>query len=96
MSSPYRKSRITLMPLIALGALSLAVTVPTISTAQLHAAAPTQYDLVTVQRGDDLWTLASAHTPTGGNVQDVVDRVITDNKLGGAALQPGQRLRIPK
>jgi predicted Zn-dependent protease len=90
-----RKTRFTLMPLIALGSLSLAVSIPTLASGHLYAAGPQRYETVIVKPGDDLWTLSAAHTPASGDVQTTVDRVMAVNHLSTATLQPGQHLRIP-
>lgn len=90
-----RRKRFTLMPLIALGTLSLAVSIPTLASGHLYAASPQRYEVVVVQPGDDLWTLAAARTPSGGDVQGTIDRVMADNHLATATLQPGQQIRIP-
>ena len=90
-----RRKRFTLMPLIALGTLSLAVSLPTLASGHLYAASPQRFQTVTVRSGDDLWTLAAAHTSPSGDVQAMVDRVMAANHLTTATLQPGQRLRIP-
>jgi len=90
-----RKQRPTLMPLVALGALSLAVTLPALSST-VHAAPTVAYTTVTVHPGDSLWTLASRGTPSGGDVQATVDDIIAANHLSGAAIAPGQHLRIPR
>jgi predicted Zn-dependent protease len=90
-----RKTRFTLMPLIALGTLSLAVSIPTLASGRLYAASPQRFDTVTVKAGDDLWTLSAARTASGGDVQATIDRVMAENHLTTATIQPGQRLRIP-
>lgn len=87
--------RFTLMPLIALAGLSLAVTLPALSATQIHAAMPVSYANVTVRSGDTLWALAERVTPTGGDVQASVDAIVAANHLSGAAVRPGQHLRIP-
>jgi len=84
------------MPLIALGGLSLAVTVPVLSAATIHAAAPVRYATVIVQPGDDIWTLAEQRTPSGTDIQSVVDDIIAINHIGTAGLMPGQRIRVPE
>ena len=89
------KGRFTLMPLIALGSLSLAVSIPTLASGHLYAASPQRYETVIVQPGDDLWTLSAARTPASGDVQITVDRVMSANHLDTATLQPGQHLKIP-
>ena len=91
-----RRKKFTLMPLVALGALSVAVTVPALSSTTLHAGSVVRYASVTVQPGDSLWALASSRTAQGGDVQAVVDQIIAANHLNGANLTPGQHLRIPQ
>lgn len=90
-----RKTRFTLMPLIALGTLSLAVSIPTLATGHLYAASPQRYEMVVVKPGDSLWTLSAARTSSGADIQGTIDRVMADNHLDTATLQPGQRIRIP-
>src|ERR1700684_1111816 len=91
----YRmKRRPTLMPLVALGALSLAVTLPALSST-VHAAPPVAYATVTVHRGDTLWSLAENRTPVSGDVQATVDQITATNHLSTAALHLGQKLRVP-
>ena len=90
-----RRKRFTLMPLIALGSLSLAVSIPTLASGHLYAASPQRYETVVVKSGDDLWTLAAARTASTGDVQATIDRVMAENHLATATLQPGQQLRIP-
>jgi nucleoid-associated protein YgaU len=92
----YKRRRVTLMPMIALAALSLMVALPTLSSTQLYAAAPARYSTVTVHGGDTLWAIAAAHTGESGAVQDTIDRITEANHLGAAPLQPGEHLRIPK
>jgi hypothetical protein len=91
-----RRNKFTLMPLIALGGLSLAVTVPMLSAATIHAAAPARYATVVVRPGDNLWTLAERRTTRGSDIQSVVDDIVAVNHIGSAGLTPGQRIRIPE
>jgi LysM repeat protein len=90
------RKRFTLMPLIAIAGLSLVVTLPALSATQLHAAQPVTYTTVTVKSGDSLWNLADERTAAGGDIQATVDAIIAVNHLDGAALTPGQHLRIPQ
>jgi LysM repeat protein len=90
-----RKRKFSLMPLIALGGLSLAVSIPALSST-IHAAAPVRYATVTVKSGDSLWTLASARTASGGDVQETIDQIVAANHLSSKSLSPGQTLRIPQ
>jgi len=90
-----RKYKPTLMPLVALGALSLAVTLPALSST-VHAAPTVAYATVTVRPGDSLWTLAQRSTAATGDVQSTVDDIMAANHLTGANLAVGQHLRIPR
>jgi predicted Zn-dependent protease len=94
MRSPKRK-RFTLMPAVALAALSALVTVPVLSSTHLYAAAPQRYTTVVVRPGDSLWSLAAAHTAPGASVQDTIDRISGVNHLDGSMILPGERLSIP-
>ena len=87
--------RLTLMPAVALAGLSLAVTLPALSSVQIHAAQPVSYTTVTVRSGDSLWRLAAQRTAPDGDVQATVDAIVAANHLKGAALTPGQRLVVP-
>ncbi|GEM_PF-1730814 len=89
------KRKLTLMPLVALAGLSLAVTLPALSST-VHAAPPVAYTTVTVHHGQSLWSLAEARTPAAGDVQSTVDQIIATNHLTGANLQAGQKLRVPR
>jgi nucleoid-associated protein YgaU len=91
-----RRKRFTLMPAIALAALSLMVALPTLSSMRLYAATAQHYATVIVQPGDTLWSIAAARSGGNGDVQELVDRISDANHLQAATLQPGQRLRIPE
>ncbi len=91
-----RRRRFSLMPAIALAALSLVVAIPTLSSVRLYAASAQRYATVTVRPGDTLWSLAAAHGTAGTDVQETVDRITAENHLHAGALQPGQHLRIPQ
>ncbi len=90
------RKKITLMPVIALVALSLTVTLPTLSGMRLYAATAQRYTTVTVQRGDTLWSIAASHSAPNADVQETIDRISQANHLAAASLQPGQHLRIPE
>jgi len=90
------RKRLTLMPVIALAGLSLMVALPALSSTQLYAAGTQHFANVTVQPGDTLWSIASAHTADSSDVQESIDRITAVNHLHSATLQPGQHLRIPE
>ncbi len=91
-----RRRKFTLMPLIALAGLSLSVTVPVLSAATIHAAAPVRYATVVVRPGDNVWSLAEQHVAPGVDIQSLVDDIVAVNHIGGAGLMPGQRIRVPE
>lgn len=91
-----KRRRFTLMPLIALAALSALVTVPALSGMHLYAATPQHYAMVVVRSGDTLWSIAAAHTASNADVQDTIDRITQVNHLSGVSIAPGQRLRVPQ
>lgn len=49
----------------------------------------------TVVAGETLWDIASAATPSGEDVRDLVADVMRTNELAHAGLVPGQRLLVP-
>jgi len=91
--TPKRKP--TLMPLVALAGLSLAVTLPALSST-VHAAPPVSYRTVTVHPGETLWSLAERVTPPSADVQSTVDAIMGANHLADASLRVGERLRVPQ
>jgi predicted Zn-dependent protease len=95
MYSPKRK-RITLMPAVALAALSALIAIPALSQSRLYAAAPQHFANVTVQRGESLWTIADRFTPLDGNVQDTMDDISAANSLTNSTVYPGEHLKIPR
>jgi LysM repeat protein len=90
------RKRFTLMPAIALVALSLMIALPTLSSARLYAASTQRFTTVTVDPGDTLWSIAAAHGPANADIQETIDRITEANHLGVASIQPGEHLRIPE
>ncbi|MFY9781223.1 MAG: LysM peptidoglycan-binding domain-containing protein [Candidatus Baltobacteraceae bacterium] len=84
------------MPAVAMAALSALVAIPALSQSRLYAAAPEHFAAVTVRAGDSLWAIADRYTPADGNVQETVDQIMAANHLRDAAIEPGQRLAIPR
>jgi predicted Zn-dependent protease len=95
MYSPKRK-RTTLMPAVALAALSALVAIPALSQSQLYAAGPQRFAHVTVLSGDTLWSIASRYTADGGSVEDTIDRISAANGLSDSAVVPGEQLKVPR
>jgi len=86
----------TLMPAVALAALGAVVAIPTLSSSRLYAAPPSRYAVVTVHKGESLWSIAERVTQRGDSVQDTVDTIAEANHIDGGSLYPGERLRIPR
>ncbi len=64
-----------------------------------HALAgdrPEPTRVVTVQPGQTLWDVASAVTPSGGDVRSTMSHLEAINHLDSAGLQVGQHLRVPR
>ena len=95
MFSPKCK-KITLMPAIALATLSAIIAVPAMSQSRLFAASPEHFAVTTVQRGENLWTIADRYTADGQNVQETIDTIIAVNGLTSATISPGEHLKIPR
>ncbi|HEV3156744.1 MAG TPA: LysM peptidoglycan-binding domain-containing protein [Candidatus Baltobacteraceae bacterium] len=85
----------SLMPAIALAALSALVALPTLSSSMLHAATPTHFARVTVQAGDALWSIAARYTKDGDSIDDTLDQIRAVNHLNSTTVRPGETLRIP-
>jgi hypothetical protein len=60
----------------------------------VQGTAPVEYDTVTVQPGDTLWSLAERRYP-GEDVRTRVAEIERANGLGDAVLHSGQTLRLP-
>ena len=69
----------------------VAVLVWSASARSSQAHGPKQ--VVTVQRYQTLWAIASAHY--GGDVRGAVWRIEQANHLAGADIQPGEKLVLP-
>ncbi len=95
MRAPYRR-RMSLMPAVAMAALSALLAIPAQSQSRLYAAAPERFSAVKVRPGESLWAIADRYTPADGNVQETVDQIIAVNRLRDAAIEPGQHLTIPR
>ena len=93
---PPKRKKITLMPAIALATLSAVIAIPAVSQSRLFAASPEHFKVVTVHRGENLWTIADRYTADGQNVQDTIDTIMSVNGLTSAAVVPGEHLKIPR
>ncbi len=95
MNSSKRK-KLTLMPAVALAGLSALVAFPALSQSRLYAAGPEHFQMTTVARGENLWTIADRYTADGQNVQETVDTIMAANGLTSATVIAGERLKIPR
>ena len=81
---------LTALVAVLFGAFSLGRSV---SEAAAPTAQPAEH-VVTVERGDSLWTLARRVAPDN-DPRDVVAQIRDLNDLSGAVLVPGQQLVLP-
>ncbi len=56
---------------------------------------PVQVEVVTVERGQTMWHVASAITESGNDVRDSVAVLLDLNNLGSVDLLVGQQLLVP-
>lgn len=92
-----RRGRVVLLVLIAFLLGAMAIVVPgLLSSATADAPSlPAEVEVVTIERGQTLWHVASEITETGADVRDSVS-VITDlNNLDTVDVQVGQQLLVP-
>lgn len=93
---PPKRKKITLMPAIALATLSAVIAIPAVSQSRLFAASPEHFKVVTIHRGENLWTIADRYTADGQNVQETIDTIMAVNGLTSATVVPGEHLKIPR
>ena len=91
-----RHKKITLTPALAMAALGALIAIPALSSSRLYAATPERFTTVTIQRGENLWSVASRYTPEGANVQDTIDQISATNHLTRPTIIAGQKLQIPR
>lgn len=56
---------------------------------------PTSMTEYTVRHGDNLWSIAEAHTAAGGDTRAMVDTIRTLNYLQESTIHSGQTLVVP-
>lgn len=92
-----RRGRVVLLVLVAFLLGALAIVVPGLlspATAETPST-PAHVEVVTIERGQTLWHVASVVTKPGADVRDSI-AVITDlNNLGTVDVQVGQQLLVP-
>lgn len=54
-----------------------------------------QYDYVTVEEGDTLWTIASSYS-TDGDIRELIYEISKDNDINNASIYPGDIIKIAK
>jgi nucleoid-associated protein YgaU len=92
----WKRKKISLMPAIALAALSALIALPALSQSRLYAAGPEHFANVSVRHGDNLWSIADRYTVAGQSVQDTVDQIMAANGKTTATVVPGEHLKIPR
>ncbi|HHU30473.1 MAG: LysM peptidoglycan-binding domain-containing protein [Bacillota bacterium] len=51
--------------------------------------------IITIQKGDTLWTLAKNNLPEGTDIRTYIEEICSHNNLSGSILIPGQKLELP-
>ena len=54
-----------------------------------------QYDYVTVEEGDTLWTIAAAYS-SGSDIRELIYRISEENNINNAKIYPGEIIKIAK
>ena len=89
-----RRGRVVLSLLALLVVALGAVLFASVADADVPSA-PQEVTVHTVASGESLWQIASAATPVGDDVRDVMDDVMELNDLAGSQLSVGQQLVVP-
>ncbi len=79
---------LTLLVLCLLGGLLVVATTA-------HADRPLDFEVVVVQPGDSLWSVATRTRPDA-RPYPMIDEIRALNGLTGGTVYPGQRLRVPR
>ncbi len=86
-----RRGRLVVLALLVLLAVGGSLAVAT----AVRADRPVAVDVVVVQPGDSLWSVA-ARTRPDARPYPMVDQIRALNGLSGSTIQPGQHLRVPR
>ena len=92
----YKRKRLSLMPALALAALSALVAIPAFSQVRLFAAGAQHPITIVVHPGENLWSIADRYTATDGNTQETVDAIKEANHMKSSSTVPGERLLVPR
>ncbi len=92
-----RRGRVVLSALASLPLLAALVAFAAFGASTAVATgsqSSTQFEYVTVQGGQDLWSIAETVAPSA-DPRDVIAEIVTLNQLQSSTVQPGQRLALP-
>lgn len=79
-----------------LGGIVFSAEAKSLDNAKEIAVAEPSYKLVTVKKGDSIWTLAVRnHTDKTEDVRHFMQEIIELNQLADLTIYPGQNLKIP-
>ncbi len=92
-----RRGRMVLLVLCTLLCGLFAMLVPGLLSAATadSPSVPTRVEVVTIDRGQTLWHVASEMTASGADVRDAVDVLVELNNLPSVDVQVGQQLLVP-
>ncbi len=86
-----RRGRLVLLVLLVVLAVGGSLAIAT----AVRADRPVGFDVVVVQPGDSLWSVATRARPDV-RPYPMVDQIRAINGLAGSTIQPGQHLRVPR
>ncbi len=67
-----------------------------IFTIKAYSKVISQYDYITVQMGDTLWSIASNYTDCSNmEIRELVYLISNENKIYNAVIYPGDIIKIP-
>jgi Tfp pilus assembly protein FimV len=90
-----RRGRLVVLALCLAAVLGAALFLGASSTATDRSGTEAPTEIITVSTGDTLWDIASERAATGSDIREVMVRIERLNALESAALDAGQRLRVP-
>ncbi len=88
------RGRAVLLVLIAIPVVAIALVLGLSAGGATATSSSTPLSTVTVQPGQTLWQLATKIAPQS-DPRDVINDIMSVNRLATAALQPGEKLEIP-
>lgn len=88
-----RKKRLQLLPMIILMIAAMSLTV--FLTSRVTSEEPENFQLIVVEQGDTLWSIAREHRSPDEDIRNLVHNIRRINNLQSAVIYPGDKILIP-